>query len=325
MFTYRSFFAFAGLLLCFAEIAAPASAQYPDRPIRFIVGYPAGGSTDIAARIVAERMQRSLGKPITVENIGGAAGSAGVQRAIHAEPDGYSVLLAGNSELLINKEFQPHLTYDALRDLRPIGMAATGPIVLVARSGLGIRTWDALIGRGGPEVKAVTYGTNGVGSIQHLGGLMLWPRSGANVAEIPYRGSGQMMNDLLAGQIDLGIAALASARSQIEAGTVRALLVFSERRSELLPDVPAAVEKGLSSVVLDTWIGLFVPAGTSDAVSNRLEEALATALADGTVVEKLAVQGLSAREMTPRPFADFIRMEAAKYKKAASANQPAAK
>src|ERR1700738_661801 len=177
----------AALVLASVAFAASANAQYPDRPIKLIVAYPAGGSGDSAARIVSGKLERALGRPIFIENVSGAGGAIGAQRAIAAPPDGYTLYMGANSELLVNKAIQPQLPYDAVRDLKPIGLVATSPILLIGSNELPPKTWPEFLSFASSRSQMLTYGTAGIGSIVHLGGEMLTLKAKLTLTQVPYR------------------------------------------------------------------------------------------------------------------------------------------
>lgn len=305
-----------GLALAASLAAAlPALAEYPERPIKMIVPYAAGGSSDIIGRVVGEFLERAIGQPIIIENIGGAGGAAGTQRAVAAAPDGYTLLLGANSELLINKALQPSLPYDASRDLTPIGLVAAGAIVFLGKAGLPAKTWPELMALAGSSPNGINYGTSGHGTIQHLGGEMAKAKTKIKMTHVPYRGAGPLMNDLVGGHVDTGIATLASARAFIESGKVRALAVLSEQRTEFAKDIPSVKElPNLSEVILETWYGVFTPANLPGPIATKLEQAVLGVLDDPKFKDKLAAQAISIRRMPADQFREFVAREGEKYR-----------
>jgi tripartite-type tricarboxylate transporter receptor subunit TctC len=268
---------------------------------------------------VSEKLERALGRPIVIENVSGAGGAIGAQRAIAAPPDGYTLYMGANSELLVNKAFQPQLPYDAVRDLKPIGLVATSPILLIGSNELPPKTWPELLAFASSRSQKLTYGTAGIGSIVHLGGEMLTLKAKLTLTQVPYRGSVPMMNDLIAGHIDIGISSLASAGSFLDAGKAHPYLVLSERRTEFAPNVPAVSEMpGLSDLILELWYGLFAPSNVPASVISVIEKNLLAVLDDPDVKRKLAVQALSVRKMSSTEFGEFVSLEANKYRRMVS-------
>lgn len=306
----------AGLLIGLGLTAGPALAEYPERPIRLIVPYAAGGSSDIVGRGFAERLEKILGQPLVVENIGGAGGYAGASRAAAAEPDGYTLLIGSGSELLIRNLLQPTPSADPLAGFTPISLIGAGPMVLVAKPGLPVGTVPELLAlaRGKPD--ALNYGTAGHGTFMHLVGEAVRFRGKVGINHVPYRGAAPLMTDVIAGHVDVGVASLASALPFIQAGKVQALAVSSAARTEFAPQIPALTElPELGNLSLELWIGLFGPAKLPPAVATKLQAATATALEDPELRRKLAVQAIAVRKLSGQDFAAFLKAENEAYRK----------
>ncbi len=305
----------AGLLMAVAAaFASPASASYPDRTIRLIVPYAPGGSSDIVGRQVANFLSKAIGQSVVVENVGGGGGSIGVQRVQSAPADGYTLLLGANSELLINKLLRPELPYDAQRDFTPLASVGTGSIVIIGKTGLAADSMAdvlALAGRSG----GLNYGTSGLGTIQHLVGEMLRLRTGAPLTHVPYRGAGPLASDVAGGQVDLGIATLASVAQLIESKKVKAYAVSSDKPSEFAPNVPAWSDTPrLSNFTLETWYGVFAPAGVPKDVAAKLQDKLQEALGNPELAKSLSAQAVSIAKMPPQDLPAFLARENDKYK-----------
>jgi tripartite-type tricarboxylate transporter receptor subunit TctC len=297
-------------------LVSPALAQYPDKPIKLIVPYAPGGSSDIVGRIVGEFLEKAIGQPIIIENVGGAGGAAGTQRGAGAPPDGYTLLLGANSELLINKLLQPNLSYEAARDFTPIALVGTGAIVVLGKADISAATWPDVVALAGKSPKGLNYGTSGHGTIQHLGGELLKSKTSINMTHVPYRGAGPLMNDILAGHVDLGVATLASALPFIEAGKARAYAVLSAQRSEFGKQIPSVTEfPGLTDVTLETWYGVFAPANLPAPIAATLEEKLLSVLDNPELKQRLASQAISIRKMAARELKEFITVENEKYRR----------
>lgn len=306
----------AGLLVSLGLAAGPALAEYPERPIRLIVPYAAGGSSDIVGRGFAERLEKILGQPLVVENIGGAGGYAGASRAAAAEPDGYTLLIGSGSELLIRNLLQPTPSADPLAGFTPISLIGAGPMVLVAKPGLPAASVPELLtlARGKPD--ALNYGTAGHGTFMHLVGEAVRFRGKVGINHVPYRGAAPLMTDVIAGHVDVGVASLASALPFIQAGKVQALAVSSAARTEFAPQIPALTElPELGNLSLELWIGLFGPAKLPPAVAAKLQAATATALEDPELRRKLAVQAIAVRKLSGQDFAAFLKAENEAYRK----------
>ncbi len=242
--------------------------DWPNRPVRLIVPFAAGGSTDVAARLVAEYLTRSLGQQVFVENRTGANGNIGTEAAAKSPPDGYTILITANSHAS-----NPHVykvNYDTLKDLTPIIQISSQPIVLAAHPSLGVSSLAELIALVKKE-PGLRYGTgSGAGSPQHMVTQWFAQLAGVGLEQVPYRGGGQAINDLIAGHVKLGTLGSTPLIPHYKAGALRLLAQTTAARSPGLPDVPTFQEAGIK-LVLDQWLGVFVPAGTSPAIAARLE------------------------------------------------------
>jgi len=298
-----------------AAMTGSAAAEYPERPIRLIVPYAPGGSSDIVGRLVAQFLQKEIGQSIYVENIGGGGGAIGALRAAASAPDGYTLYIGANSEMLINKLLQPSLGYDAERDYTPIALIGTGAIIIVGKPTLEAKTFPETIALVRSSTGGLSYGTSGHGTIQHLIGEMLRARLNLNITHVPYRGAGPLMSDIIAGHVDIGIATLASALPFITAGTVKALAVSSAQRTEFAPQIPALSEiPELKGFNLETWYGVFAPAKLAEPIAAKLEQKLLIALDSSELKAKLADQAISIKKMPAKQLRDFVISETEKYK-----------
>ena len=305
----------ATIVLFGAVGSTGASAEYPDRPVKLIVPYAPGGSSDIVGRQIAEFLGRALGQPVVVENVGGGGGAVGTQRATGAAPDGYTLLIGANSELLINKLLQPSLAYDAQRDLTPIALIGTGAIVIIGKTALQATTLQDALALSKSRPDGLNYGTSGQGTIQHLAGEMVKLRTHANLTHVPYRGAGPVLTDVVGGHVDLGIATLASAKPYIDAGQAKAFAVTSSHRSEFAPQIPAITEvPGLAGVSLETWYGLFAPAKLPPAIAARLEERMNEVLRNPELKKNLANQAISISTKSAKDMVPFLAAENEKFR-----------
>jgi tripartite-type tricarboxylate transporter receptor subunit TctC len=293
-----------------------AHAQYPSKPITLIVGYPAGGSVDLAARTLAAGLAKGLGQPVVVDNAAGAGGTIGAQKAVVAAADGYTLLLGTNSEIAIAKLTNSAIKYDGLRDLAAIGLIGTQPMLLVARNGLGIKSTDELLAMAKKSPGKLTYASSGVGTPLHLAGEMVNQIGGVSLLHVPYKGASQMTTDILGGNVDLAMFVLSSALPHVKSGKVVPLGITESKRSAAAPDIATLNEsKTLDGLDMGIFFGLFAPAKTDRAIIARLEKEMTAALGEPEVVKKLSDAGLSVRPMQGVAFAKLIDAEVSKYRK----------
>lgn len=298
-----------------AAIAAGlAHAAFPDKPITLVVPFAPGGSSDNVARTIAPLLGEKLGQSIVIENVGGAGGVLGTQRAVRAAPDGYTVLVGSGSEVLINKVINPKLSYDGLRDLEPITFLATGPMVLVGKPGLAATNVPELLQAARAKPNSLSYASAGNGTPMHVAGELLKMRANVEMTHVPYRGASPALVDVMGGQIDLAVSTLSAAQPHIKAGKVKAYAVTSARPSELAPEIPAlGAVQGLEGFDLGVWFGLFVPARTPADVVQKIQAAAQQVMADPAVRRKLAEQGLSASGASAADLRKFMAAEVEKY------------
>lgn len=288
--------ALIGLAALMMLIAAPATAQtYPERAIRLIVPFAAGGPTDVFARVVAERAGALLGQQIVIDNRTGAGGNIGAEQVVAAKPDGYSLLFA-SAAVAIAPTLYRVLSYDPLKDLEPVALVGAVPLVLLVRRGVP-DTLPGLIAYLKASPGKYSYGSAGNGTTTHLTVELFKTRAGVDVLHVPYRGSAPAIQELLAGRFDFTIETLSAVKPFIASGQLIAIGVTSALRSPLMPTVPTVAELGLPDVIGATWNMILAPAGTPQPVVDRLNQALRTALADPNVVARLT-------ELAIEPIAD---------------------
>jgi tripartite-type tricarboxylate transporter receptor subunit TctC len=305
--------AFAFIALTLIAPLAPARADtFPSRPITLIVPFPPGGSTDVAARIMADKMGASLGQPVIVENVGGAGGSIGVGRLARATPDGYTIDI-GQWDTHVGAIIY-NINFDLRTDFAPIGLISINPMLLVAKKTLPADDLKSLVAymKAHPgDAKFVNQNASA-----QVGGLLLQKLTGTEVLFVPYRGAGPAMTDLISGQVDLLLVQGAVALPQVRAGTIKALAELSPERSASMPDIPSAGESGVPGLSIAGWFGFYAPKGTpADAVA-KLNAAIVAALADPQVKARFAQLGLdvAAREQqTPQGLAAFQNAEMDKW------------
>lgn len=301
--------------LALALGASSAFAAYPDKPITLVVPFAPGGSSDIVARSIAPMLGERLGQAIVIENVSGAGGMLGTQRAVRAASDGYTILLGSGSEILINKVINPALAYDGVRDLAPAVFVGTGPMVLVGKPGLPASNMNELLALARAKPGALSYASAGNGTPMHVAGELLKMRANIFMTHIPYRGAAPALVDLLGGQIDLGVSTLSAAQTYIRSGKIKAYAVTSSKPSELAPDIPAlGAIKGLEGFDLGVWFGLFLPVKTSPEIVQKVQAAAQQVLADPAVRKKLAEQGISASGASAEELRKFMAVEVEKYR-----------
>jgi tripartite-type tricarboxylate transporter receptor subunit TctC len=305
----------AGVVLATTRLR-PADAQgrdYPSRPIQVIVPFAGGSASDVITRILLNRMATSLGQTFVVDNRPGAGGNIGTAAAVHAAPDGYTLLMSTSGPLAANKSLFKELGYDPLKDFAPIGLFATMPNVVVINSKLPPKSLRELIDYAKAHPKELNYGTVGVGSSQHLAGAFFEQLTRTELTHVPYRNISNYTPDFIAGQVPLGFQLLPNVIGLIKNGNARALAVASNKRMAALPDVPTAAEAGLQSYESAAWLALLAPANTSKAVIDTLYAAMADAVNDPKVRALLEEQGAEPSMLNPEGLKAFMELESAKW------------
>lgn len=299
-------------------LAAPATARAqgawsPTRPIRFVVPFPAGGATDVVARVLAERLQEALGQPVVVENRTGAGGNIGVENVVRSPADGTTLLMGTTGTLTVNPHLYASLGFDPLRDLAPISMAFTTDHVLIVNPQVAAQTGQEFLALVRARPGALSYGSAGSGSSTHTVPELFKLAARVDIAHVPYRGSAPALNDLVAGTVQVMLDQIPSAIGQIQAGRVRALAVTGARRSPLLPDVPTLAEIGLPEAQATSWGAVMAPGGTPAPIVLRVNAAIREALAQPAVRERLAAAGADGVSSTPEELAALLRAESTKW------------
>lgn len=292
-----------------AEPAWPAA-----RPITLIVPFSAGGPGDTQARWIAQKLGERLQQTVAIDNVPGAGGVLGVSKAVAAKADGYTLLLGSDSPVSVAPLVSAAVQYDATKDLAPIGLVATAPVLLLARPGLPARSLDAFIALAREQPGRLSYGTPGVGSVLHLAMEMLQERAKLRLVHVPFRGDAQTSNDLMSAQVDLGVLGAASAVPLVQHKKLQALGVSAGRRLAALPEVPAFAEaKALQGLEVRTWTGLLAPARTPAPIVQRLAAALQAVLQQPEVQQRLKDSGATPGQGAPEGFAAWLRQEKAAY------------
>ncbi len=304
----------AGTAIALAASPAASQAAYPTRPITFVVPYPAGGTTDLLARLVAEQLRTGIGATVVVENKPGAGTTLGAGQVAKAPADGHTLLMATSTTLAINKTLFQKLPYDPVTDFTPIALVAAVPFALVVNPTLPVKSLAEFIAYAKSKPGELSYGSAGNGSPQHLGAEMLKTAAGLDIKHVPYRGSVQAMQDVIGGQIPLMVVDLQPALPQIAEGKLRALGVTTKSRVASAPDIPTLIEGGLAGFELVAWQGVVAPAGVPRPIVDRLAREIATLAAapeTRTKLNALALEPLTGS--TPDSFAAYVKSEVERW------------
>jgi tripartite-type tricarboxylate transporter receptor subunit TctC len=290
-------------------VAGSAFAQYPNKPIKLIVPFAAGGTTDIVARTVAEQLGKELGQSIVVENRGGGGGSIGANEVAKAAPDGYTIGMATVSTMAVNPAANPKIPYNNLTDFIPVTNIAAVPNVLVVNPSVAAKDVKELIALLKKEPTKYSFASSGTAGIGHMMGELFLAATGTEMVHIPYKGAGPAVIDVVGNQVPVMFDNLPSSKAQIDAGKLRALAVAAPKRLSFYPDVPTFAEVGLKDVNDQAWYGLVVPAKTPKDIVDKIHAATVKAVNNPSVKEKLAAQGADPVGNTPAEFAAQIKVE----------------
>jgi tripartite-type tricarboxylate transporter receptor subunit TctC len=302
----------AALLIAVFAAAPADAADYPTRPIMFIVPYPAGGGNDVIARLVAAKMSERLGQPIVIENRGGAGSTIGTRDTARAAPDGYTFMIA-TSSLAINPSLYPDAGYDPKKDFVAIGLIASSPNLVVVPPASPAHSLADLIAMARRDPSKLDFASTGTGTSTHLAAALFAKMAGVKLTAVPYKGVAPALTDVMGGQVALMFCPMASVVGLARGGQVRALAVTGTQRSDLLPEVPTVAEAGLPGYAAELHYGLVAPAGTPPEIIARLNAALNDALSDKNVRDRLAADGTVVSPGTPQAYADDIAAEEAKW------------
>lgn len=305
----------AGLAL---PLAARAQSDYPSRPIRIVVPFAPGGSSDVSARLVGTHLANRLGRPVVVENRAGAATVIGTQEVARSAADGYTLLLTP-PPFVITQFAYPNLPYDPERDFRPVALLVLSPNALMVRAELPARSFAEFVALAKARPGALNYASPGNGSLPHVAFELLKLRAGIDVQHVPYRGGGPAVADLAAGRVDAMIASPLEAAGQVQGGRVRPLMVAGSPRISAWPEVPTADEAGLPGFSTPGWFGLSAPAGVPDAIVQRLNREIQAVLAMEEVQSRLRDLGAAAAPGTPEAFGQLIAAQRAQWSEAVRA------
>lgn len=297
-----------------SALGADSGANYPNRPIRMIVGFAAGGGADTAARVIATRLGESMGQRVIVDNRPGAAGNIATEIVVKSEPDGYTILMGTIAALSINPTlYKGKLPFDPVKDLAPIVRAVDSTNILSLHPSVPASNVKELIALA--KATPLNYGSSGVGAPSHLAGELFNSMAGTKLSHVPYKGGVPAMLDLIAGRVQLIFAGATSALPHVKTGKIKGIAVTTAKRSALVPDIPTISESGLPGFDANNWYGLVAPAKTPPPIVQKLNREIAKVLARQDVREFLATQGLEPAADTPTQFGAYIRSEIVKWRK----------
>ena len=305
------------LVLLGLALAIPAGValgqDYPTRPIRIVVPFPAGGSNDIIARIVAQKLGEGIGQNVIVENRGGAGGNIGAEAVANSEADGYTLLLTAPPPLTINAALYKQLKFDAATAFAPVALIATVPMVLAVHPSLGVNNVGELIALAKAKPGTINFGSSGNGSTNHLAGELLKSMTGISIVHVPYKGAAPAMNDLIAGQIPMMFDNIPAVLPQVQGKAVNAIAVAGAKRASALPDVPTVAEQGVPGFEASAWFGLVAPAKTPQRVLEQLQAKVEAVLRLPDVQKRFADLGAEPGAISGAAFGKFLEEETTKW------------
>lgn len=298
---------------CFAAPAL-ASSDYPNRPIKMVIPFPAGGPADFVGRLYAQHLAKLAGQPVVIDNTAGAAGSIGTNTVARAEPDGYTILFGTTSTMAINQVLMPNLPYKFQEDFSQIGLIANAPHVLVVNSNVPAANLKEFVELAKSKPGSLTFGSAGVGSIVQMGSELVKVGTGIDVLHVPYKGGGPATLALLKGEVDMTVNDLTTLKKHVEAGTIRPLAVANPTRLPPLPDVPTFAELGYPEVISSTWWGIAVPAKTPVDIQNKLRDWNNKVISDPDYVKRLAELAIDPIRLSPAEATAFVNKETEKWR-----------
>jgi tripartite-type tricarboxylate transporter receptor subunit TctC len=317
--TLRSRMVLLAAALLFPGTLAAQTDSYPSRPIRIVVAFTAGGTTDIIARLVGKKMTDAWGQPVVIDNRPGAGGNLGSNIVAKAAPDGYTLLIGSVGPLAVNATLYPNMPYDNLKDFAPICLVAEVSNMLVVHPSVPVHSVQDLVELARAKPGTLNYGSTGNGTTGHLSGELLNAQAKIDLVHIPYRGA-TAVTDLLGGQIQLMFATIPSVIQHVRSGSLRAIAVTSSRRSPALPEIPTVAESGYPGFEASSWYGFVAPAGTPDPIIRKLHEMIAKIVNMPDIDEQLSSQGADPVGSSPEEFAQYMRNETEKWAKVVKAS-----
>ncbi|MFZ2738881.1 MAG: tripartite tricarboxylate transporter substrate binding protein [Burkholderiaceae bacterium] len=304
------------LLVAILSLSAAAvlAQQFPSRPVKMIVPYPPGGSSDLMGRIMGLKLNELWGQPVVIESKPGAAGSIGMEFAARQAPDGYTFIIGNLGPASVNPLISK-VPYSMEKDFIAVALVATGPNILVVPTNSPYKSLSDLVTAARATPGAINFASSGPGSMSHLAGEMMMRQASIKMAQIPYKGGGLALIDVIAGQVQMIVSDALPVAQHIKSGKVRPLAITSAKRSPLFPDIPTFAEGGLQGLVAVNWWGVFLPAGTPQAVVNQYQSALVKIMADPDLKERFAGLGVEAHATSQEDFRAFLASEKAMYTK----------
>jgi tripartite-type tricarboxylate transporter receptor subunit TctC len=305
--------------LLIGAVAGPLCAQtYPNKPVRLILPNPPGGAMDTLGRVITQRFSEHLGQPVVAENRSGAAGRIGIEVVAKARPDGYTLLLSGQT-LAVSPALYKKLNFDAINDFAPISLIAQVPNVLIVRPGMTVNSLNELVAYAKANPGKLKFGSGGIGHSTHLAGELLNYTAKIDILSVPYKGANQAMIAMLAGEVDMVIIGVSSAQAQIQSGKVRALCVLGEHRLPSLPGVPTSGEAGFDNFKATSWYGLFVPSGTPGEIVKRFNAEWVRSAAMPETKAQMLKHGLEPLSSTPEQLTAYLKEEILRWTAVAKA------
>ena len=306
----------AGLLALVSAllgVLGPARADYPERPVTIVVGFPPGGPSDVLARVIAHKLGELLGRPFVVDNRPGAGGNVAGEVVAHAEPDGYTLLMGNNSILATNASLYTKIDFDPIKDFSPISLIGSQANILVVNPNVPAHTMGELIALAKANPGKLNFASSGFGAAAHLAGELFKTMAQIDIVHVPYKGAGPALEDVISGQDQMMFATAASVVGMIKSGQVRALAVTTLKRTAILPDIPTVDELGLKGFEATTWHGLVAPDGTPKDIVATLHRAVVAALNDAEVQHSLTELGVDIVGDSPEEFSAYIQAEIPKW------------
>jgi tripartite-type tricarboxylate transporter receptor subunit TctC len=288
------------------------AAEYPSRPVRFVVPFPPSGGTDIVARLLAQQLAERMGQQFVIDNRPGAASTIGAQIAARAAADGYTLLLV-TASYAISASFYRTLPYDSVSDFDAVARVASGPLLVVVHPSVKVGSMKELIALAKAAPNKMNYASGGAGGINHLSGEMLKIMSGTRIVHVPYKGAGPALTGLIGGEVQMMVATLGSALTHVRNGKLKALATGGGRRSSILPELPTVAESGVPGYAADNWYGILAPRNVPPAILRELDKHIAAALSTDTVRERFTSVGFEPSPSTPAQFAEYLRAEIRKW------------
>jgi tripartite-type tricarboxylate transporter receptor subunit TctC len=297
-------------------VAAQAQADYPTKPVRYLIPFAVGGTNDIVGRIVAQRLSDRFRQPVIIDNRGGAGGTLAAEVVARSAADGYTILQGNPGPTTIAANLTRNLAYDPVKDFAPVTLVSVAPLVLVVHPSVSAKNVEELVALARTKPGSFNYATSSQGSINHLGMELFQDAAGIRLLQVPYKGTGAAMTDLLAGQINMTLAGIPPVMEFMNSGRLRALAVSGAKRAELLPQMPSFLELGYRDVEVYTWTGLMLPSRTPTSIISRWHEETLIVLREPAVKERFRSLGVEVVGNAPSEFAAFLKAETAKWARA---------